>query len=84
MASENRTEDYIRRVCDLMSRDPLSDYKLYGPYTERGVVELGKLVCAMTCVETGCPYAAVPVEDINAAFRLPGLKDPRLTKDWWK
>lgn len=82
--SENKTEDYIRRVLDMMCRDQLTDYKMYCPYTERGVKELATLIAAMTCVETGCPPSDVPIQNLNNGFILAGLSDPKLTKDWWK
>ena len=76
-ASENKTEAYIRRVLELMGRDR-GQTRLAPPHTKPGRLQLALLVAAMTCVETGCPLDAVPLDNLNAGFILAGLGDPNL------
>ena len=76
-ASENDTEAYIRRVLELMGRDR-GQTRLAPPHTKSGRLQLALLMAAMTCVETGCPLDAVPLDNLNAGFILAGLGDPSL------
>jgi len=80
--SENNTDDYIQRVTQLMGRD--SDHLRLPPLdTTPGRVQLGMLMAAMTCVESGCPPEAVPVENLNAGMLLAGLGHIGLEEKWW-
>ena len=74
---ENNTEAYIRRVLELMGRDR-GQTRLAPPHTKPGRLQLALLVAAMTCVETGCPLDAVPLDNLNAGFVLAGMGDPSL------
>ena len=80
--NENKTMKYIGHVCELMGREP-GDYALQSPLTVPGRYDLALLICAMTCVETGCPPSAVPVGSVNAGFALAGRGDPHLPTKWW-
>ena len=52
--------------------------RLAPPHTKSGRLQLALLMAAMTCVETGCPLDAVPLDNLNAGFILAGLGDPSL------
>ncbi len=80
--SENNTDGYIRRVTELMGREP-GEWSLADPNTAPGRMQLAMMMAAMTCVESGCPPSAVPVGSLNTGFVFAGLGDPKLTSGWW-
>ncbi len=75
--NENDTEAYTARVLALMGRER-GDTRLAPLTTQPGRVQLALLVAAMTCVETGCPWEAVPRMELNAGLVLAGLGGPLL------
>ncbi len=72
MHSGQDTEDYIRRVLELMHRS--ADNQRLAPIDTRpGVMQLSMLIAAMTCVETGCPPYAVPMGALKTGFTMAGV-----------
>ena len=80
--SENQTDAYLSRVLQLMGREGETDHRMAPLWTKPGVQQAALMLCAMTCVETGCPPSAVPVGNVNTGFVLAGLSDPHLPTKW--